>query len=77
MAKRNKQKFKIPVEWAACGVVEIEASSLEEAVQIFDDTIDDIPLPEAFYVDGSFFRCEEGEGSTKEETLEYYKLFNK
>ena len=34
MTKRNKQKFKIPVEWAVCGVVEIEASSLEEAVQI-------------------------------------------
>jgi len=62
-------KYKIPVEWSMCGMVEIEASSLEEAINIFDETQDDIPLPdESDYIDGSFQRVDA--------EMEYYELFN-
>lgn len=37
--------FKIPVEWSVYNTVEIEAESMEEAIEIFDKTIDDIVLP--------------------------------
>ena len=49
--------FKIPVTWEMYGVVEIEAETLSEAVDIFDDTEDVIELPlEGYYVDASFRR---------------------
>ena len=50
------RKIKLPVTWSVCGIVEIEAPSIEEAVKRFNDTIDDIPLPEdgQVYVEGSF-----------------------
>ena len=49
--------YSIPVTWEMYGTVEIEASSLQEAVEIFDRQIDDIPLPlEKDYVDASFRR---------------------
>lgn len=51
----SKKKFKLPVTWEMCGVVEIEAESLEDAIEYFDDNINHIPLPKDFeYVDGSF-----------------------
>lgn len=62
-------KFKIPVEWSVYGVVEIEADSMEEAVDEFDETIDDIPLPDqSEYIDDSF-RRETGSN----DDIEYYK----
>lgn len=49
--------FKIPVTWEVYGVVEIEAETLSEAVDIFDDTEDQIGLPTDWdYVDASFRR---------------------
>ena len=55
-----KQTFKIPVSWEMHGIVEIEADSLDEAIQVFDDTSDNIPLPkESEYIDGSFNREDE------------------
>ncbi len=48
--------YKIPVSWEEYGFVEIEADSLEQAVDIFDRQSDDIPLPEGNYVDGSWRR---------------------
>jgi hypothetical protein len=52
--------FKIPVSWEVFGIVEIEANSLDEAINIFDETSDDIPLPlENDYIDGSFNREDE------------------
>lgn len=46
--------IKIPVTWEVCGVVHIEADSIEEAMSKFDEISDDIPLPDGDYVDGSF-----------------------
>lgn len=45
--------WKIPVAWEVCGLMEIQASTLEEAMDIAknDDTI---PLPDGYYIDGSF-----------------------
>ena len=59
------KKFKIPVTWEVYGTIEIEADSLEEAIQKFDDIeINgegyDLPL-ENYYVDGSFNREEDEE----------------
>lgn len=47
-------KIKLPVTWEVCGIVEVEASSIEEAVRIFNDECAEIPLPKGSYVDGSF-----------------------
>jgi hypothetical protein len=53
----TKKHWKIPVTWEMYGVVEIEAESLEQAIDIFDATYDEIPLPYIdTYVDGSFIR---------------------
>lgn len=50
-----KKTWKIPVTWEVCGEVDIEANSLEEAVEIFKEKMDEVPLPsESYYVDGSF-----------------------
>lgn len=48
--------FNIPVSWEVCGSVEIDAESVEEAINIFDEQSDDIPLPEGNYIDGSWSR---------------------
>jgi hypothetical protein len=49
--------FKIPVTWEVYGTVHIEASTLKDAIAIFDETEDDISLPtEPNYVDASFQR---------------------
>lgn len=50
-----KKTWKVPVTWEVCGEVDIEANSLEEAVEIFKEKSDEISLPEqSFYVDDSF-----------------------
>ena len=52
--------WKIPVTWEVFGTVEIEAESLDEAMQIFDETEDEISLPlYPEYVDASFKREDE------------------
>lgn len=48
-------KIRLPVSWEACGFVDVEADSIEEAMKTFKETSDDIPLPaESNYVDSSF-----------------------
>lgn len=59
--------FKIPVSWEEYGFVEIDANSIEEAIEIFDRQSDDIPLPEGNYVDGSWSR----------EASDFIKEYNK
>ena len=59
------KKFKIPVTWEVYGTIEIEADSLEEAIQKFDDVEingegHNLPL-ENCYIDGSFYREEDEE----------------
>lgn len=46
--------WKIPVAWEMYGLVEIEAETAKDALRIFNETEDEIPLPEGEYVDGSF-----------------------
>lgn len=45
--------YKISCTWEVFGEVEIDANSLEEACHKAESD-NDIPLPEANYVDGSF-----------------------
>ena len=52
--------YKIPVSWEVFDVVQIEAETIEEAIDIFDKTLDDIELPRnPGYIDGSFKRDDE------------------
>ena len=52
--------WKIPVTWEVSGFVEIEAKTLEEAIEVAKDDEDIIPLPaESDYVDGSWRVTEE------------------
>lgn len=62
--------IKLPVSWEMFGIVEVEANSIEEAIEYFDKNIDQIPLPYGGgdYVDGSFDLVESDE--------EYIELFN-
>ena len=65
----KKKIFKLPVTWEMCGIVKIEASSLDEAIKNFNEEIDYIPLPKGEYVDASFNLTSEEE--------EFLKLYNK
>ena len=50
-----KKKFKLPVCWEVSTIIEVEAESLEDAVDYFDANLDHIPLPREFeYSEGSF-----------------------
>ena len=54
-------KIKLPVTWEAFGIVEIEANSIEEAVNYFNENSDYINMPKnSEYVDG-FFRLSESD----------------
>lgn len=51
----GKKSFKIPVSWEVCDEIEVQADSLEEALEWAQEHSDEIPLgiyPE--YVDGSY-----------------------
>lgn len=49
-----KKVHRIAVTWEVFGEVEIEANSLEEALDKVEADPDEVQLPEANYVDGSF-----------------------
>lgn len=55
--------IKLPVTWECCGVIEVEADSIENAIEYFDYHSDELPLPDDFeYVDASFqLSCNEPE----------------
>ena len=58
------EKFYLPVTWEESGVVEVKASSLEDAIEYFKENTHDIETPyEKYYVDSSF-------GLSAEETEE-------
>lgn len=63
-------KIKLPVSWEVSGFVEIEADSIEEAMDYFEKNLDFIKLPkDSEYVYGSFaLSCTEPE---------YIKLYQK
>lgn len=46
--------WEIPVYWEMCGVVHIEAETLEEAMEIARDDDGVIPLPDGDYIDDSW-----------------------
>ncbi len=49
------KKWKVPVTWEVCGVVECVASSMEEAMEYAKDDEGMLPLPDdSDYVDGSW-----------------------
>ena len=64
------QIFKIPVSWEAYSTIDVEAETLEEALEKFDDfenNQEGYPLPKDWeYLDGSFSR----------EDIEFCKLVN-
>ena len=56
--KMSKKEFVIPVEWSCCGVVRVEAETIEDALNMIenDTNTDGSPfsLPEGNYIDDSF-----------------------
>lgn len=60
MKKINMEKkiYRIPVSWECCGILEVEATNLSEAIKMVKADTDadgnDFALPEGDYVDGSF-----------------------
>ncbi len=48
-------KQRIAVIWEMCGYIEVEANSIQEAMEKVKENPDDYPLPyDGEYVDGSF-----------------------
>lgn len=49
-------KQRIAVTWGMCGYIDIEADSVEDAMEFVRDHPDECPLPEdgGDYIDGSF-----------------------
>ena len=45
--------FKIPVEYSLYGTITIEADNIEDAIKKAQED-DNIPLPEGYYIDGSW-----------------------
>ena len=69
----NKMKtFKLPVTYSVSGFINIEAESIEDAIQYFKENTDDIALPldvDTEYIDGSF--------ELSSEDKEYVEFLNK
>lgn len=64
--------FKLPVTYSVSGFVNIEAESIEDAIQYFKENTDDIALPldvDTEYIDGSF--------ELSSEDKEYIEFLNK
>lgn len=57
----KKKEYRIPCSWECYGIMHIEAESVEEAKE---KAINEEPLPDAEYSDGSFV--------VDEELLEYF-----
>lgn len=71
----GEKVFYIPTEWTVCANIEVKAKSLEDAVRILDETIDEVSLPtDPNYVDGTHKRWKSEDD--EEDNLEYYKTFN-
>lgn len=48
----------LPVTYSYCGTVTVEADSIEDAINFFNENCDEIDLPaNAEYVSGSFELC--------------------
>lgn len=51
---KEEKLMKVAVTWEMCGYVEIEADTMEEAMEKFRNESEYIELPDGEYVDGSF-----------------------
>lgn len=50
-----KKRYMIPVTFEMCGMIAIEADSAEEAIELAEEHLDELPIPEyKEYVDGSY-----------------------
>lgn len=59
--------YKIPVSYEMCGLIEVEADSIKEAIEYAIEHADDYDLPnEEHYIDGSW------QTETDEEIVELY-----
>ena len=62
MEERSQKTWNIPVSWEMCGVIQVSAPTLEEAIEMARDGDDEIPLPgNSDYVDGSWDAMQEDE----------------
>ena len=53
--KKETRKWKLPVVWEVFDMVEVEAESLEEAIEWFKEHKEELPLgANPNYVDGSY-----------------------
>ena len=71
------KKFSIPITWTVWDKIEVEAETIEEAIQYVKDNLDTIPLgTEPEYIDGSY-KIEDGNNgeSDIEETVRYLKEY--
>ena len=60
----------LPVTWEVCGFIKVEAHNIEAAIEYFNKSSDNIPLPKEFeYVDASF--------ALTDTDTEFIKLYNK
>ena len=57
--------WKVPVYWEMCGLVEVKADTLEEAMCIAEND-DSIGLPNGDYVDGSWSLSERDKDIVRE-----------
>ena len=65
-------KFRVAVEWSMYGEVEVDADTLQEAIEKVEDDLD-MPLPEGEYIDDSFVvNSEFSEFLAKEKNLPIY-----
>lgn len=49
------KEWRIPVTWSVCGIITVNAATLEEAMHIARDDENVIPLPtDSDYIDGSW-----------------------
>lgn len=51
---KEMKEFNLSVTWEMCGIVKVKAYSLEEAMEIFNETSDYIKIPNGEYIDSSF-----------------------
>lgn len=56
-------EYNIPVTYSMYGIQKVTAKSLDEAIEFFDEHIDDFPLPDdPQYLDDSYYRDEDRNG---------------
>lgn len=73
------KRFYIPVTWEVWDKIEVEAETIEEAVEYVKENIDSIPLgTEPDYIDGTY-KIDDGENgeATVEDAVRYlYEYWN-